>query len=349
MCFGTLRWGRLVTRAARCASITSARTRLHAVLCVGFICSAGRQANAEPPSTNKEGARTLAYEGVAALQAGDVETARSNLNRAYAVLRVPSIALWSARALVASGDLLGARERLREATLTPVFDGDPEIQRAALRDAQSDLANLEPRIPSLTLEPAGEATGYSVQLDGKPLPSSDFTGHSVNPGSHRLEVRTRQAHYQLQLELAEGEHQFTDLPLRTPAQIPAATAEHALPRQSCVGAHCHESDPRRTLGFIALGTGVAAFVGAGIAAGIASNKLDRIHADPRCERDTCSRDAEDLVDAYSTARTVSNVGWIAGGVLTLTGASLLLFSIETPDQPLAVSAGPLRVDLRARF
>lgn len=327
----------------------SARRLLRALACVGFICSAERAASAETPTPTKERARALAYEGVAALQAGDVTTARTNLEQAYAVLRVPSIALWSARALVASGDLIGARERLRETTLSPVFDGDPEIQRTALRDAQNDLANLALRIPRLTLETADDTSTFSVELDGQALSSTQFDGLELNPGEHHLEVRTEQARYSLELELDEGEHEVTDLPLRAARPTSAHTPTTALSTDACAGGDCDASDPRRTWGFIALGTGVAAFVGAGIAAGVASNKLDRIHADPRCERDTCGRDAADLVDAYSTARTMSNLGWITGGLLTLTGSSLLLFSIETPNQPLAVAAGPLRVDLRARF
>ena len=328
--------------------LARSRPWLRTLACVGLLCSVERAAAAETPTPPKDRARALAYEGVAALQAGDVKTARTNLDEAYAVLRVPSIALWSARALVASGDLLGARERLREATLTPVFDGDPEIQRTALRDAENELANLAPRIATLTLEPAGDTSSFSVELDGRPLPSTQFERHELNPGEHRLEVRTHQAHYSLQLDLDEGEHEITELPLRalsTPTHSPSTVLAH----DACVGGDCDPSSARRTWGFVALGTGVAAFVGAGIAAGIASNKLDSIHSDPRCERDTCSREATDLVDAYSTARTLSNVGWITGGLLTLTGASLLLFSIETPNQPLAVSASPLRVDLRGRF
>lgn len=338
-----------MTSFTHCGPSASARAWLRALACVGFICSAEHVAAAETPTPTKERARALAYEGVAALQAGDITMARTNLEQAYAVLPVPSIALWSARALVASGDLIGARQRLRETTLTPVFDGDPEIQRTALRDAQDDLANLAPRIPHLTLEPADESSTFSVELDGRPLPSTQFERHEVNPGEHRLEVRTAQARYSLDLDLDEGEHEVTDLPLRAPQPTSARTRAPTLAADACASGDCDASDPRRTWGFIALGTGVAAFVGAGIAAGVASNKLDRIHDDPRCERDTCSRDAADLVDAYSTARTVSNVGWISGGLLTLTGASLLLFSIETPNQPLAVAAGPLRVDLRARF
>jgi hypothetical protein len=46
----------------------------------------------------------------------DYQLAESRLESAYAVLRVPSLALWSARALEKNGKLIEAARRYLEAT-----------------------------------------------------------------------------------------------------------------------------------------------------------------------------------------------------------------------------------------
>ncbi|HEY4159182.1 MAG TPA: tetratricopeptide repeat protein, partial [Polyangiaceae bacterium] len=59
----------------------------------------------------RSAARNLASAGVQAYQANDYPAARDKLERAYQVLRAPSLGLWSARALVKVGALVEAGER----------------------------------------------------------------------------------------------------------------------------------------------------------------------------------------------------------------------------------------------
>ena len=59
------------------------------------------------PST---AARKLAEDGVAALQNGDAATAVQKLEKAHNMLKAPSVALWSARALAKRGLLIEAAE-----------------------------------------------------------------------------------------------------------------------------------------------------------------------------------------------------------------------------------------------
>jgi hypothetical protein len=93
-------------------------------------------------------ARTLGYDGVKAYNAGDYAVADQKLEKAYRVVKVPSLGLWSARALVKLGRLVEASERYREVTQLEVSGGEQAVQKQAQADAQSELDSLTPRIPS---------------------------------------------------------------------------------------------------------------------------------------------------------------------------------------------------------
>ena len=71
----------------------------------------------------------LGYEGVAAYQKGDYVSARDKLERAYRVVRAPSLGLWSARALEKSGKLVEASERYLEVTRLEVKAGEAAVQQ----------------------------------------------------------------------------------------------------------------------------------------------------------------------------------------------------------------------------
>ena len=115
---------------------------------------------------DRAAARRLGYTGVEAYQAGHYPVAVESLEKAYTVLRVPSIGLWSARALVASGKLVEAAERYLEiGRLEP--EGDVKVQKRAQQDAEKELAVLNKRLPSLTIgiegAPAADVKSRSMR------------------------------------------------------------------------------------------------------------------------------------------------------------------------------------------
>src|SRR5688572_33485949 len=75
-------------------------------------------------------ARKLGYAGIEAYQASDYKGALEKLDRAYQVLRAPSLGLWSARALLANGKLVEASERYLEVTRLGVT-GEKSVQEQA--------------------------------------------------------------------------------------------------------------------------------------------------------------------------------------------------------------------------
>jgi hypothetical protein len=65
-------------------------------------------ARAEVDDATRSSARELGYAGVEAFQASDYAAAHAKLDRAYRVLKAPSLRLWSARALETTGMSGGA-------------------------------------------------------------------------------------------------------------------------------------------------------------------------------------------------------------------------------------------------
>src|SRR5688572_21582724 len=85
--------------------------------------------------TTRAAARDLGAEGVEAFQAGNFQAASDKLARAYEILRVPSLGLWSARALAKVGKLVEASERYLDVTRLDASKGDTAVQRQAQTDA----------------------------------------------------------------------------------------------------------------------------------------------------------------------------------------------------------------------
>jgi hypothetical protein len=279
-------------------------------------------AAAEEDAATRAAARKLAEDGVAALQAGDSAKAVDKLDKALRTLRAPSIALWSGRALIKHGQLIEAAERLLEATRLPV-SGDTAVQEQAKADAEKELEQLRPRIPSLVIRVEG-ATDAEVSLDGKAVPASLLgEDRPVNPGAHQLAARRGAEQQGQNVRVVEGERREVvlrfDAAAASPAPAPAAPAPSPTGRQAGGGS--------RTLAFVALGLGGAGLALGGVTGALALSKKSGLDDDTEhCRNDQCEYAVEDEVNSLRTFRSVSTIGFIAGGALAATGVVLLLTS-----------------------
>jgi Tfp pilus assembly protein PilF len=84
--------------------------------CLLGVLSLAGTALAEVDDATRASARQLGYAGVEEFQGGQYESARAKLEKAYRVLKAPSLGLWSARALEKLGKLVEASERYLEVT-----------------------------------------------------------------------------------------------------------------------------------------------------------------------------------------------------------------------------------------
>ncbi|HEY0464493.1 MAG TPA: hypothetical protein VGC79_09805 [Polyangiaceae bacterium] len=297
-------------------------------------------------------ARKLGYQGVAAYQAGDYRTASEKLEKAYGVLRVPSLGLWSARALVKLGKWVEGSERYAQVAQLGASTGNEAVQKKALADAESELSLLTPKIPSVLVRIEGASPAdVRVQIDGAPI-AQELLGEArpVNPGPHKIEGQRGTEQAVVELVLAEAEQKpallrFQSLVAATPAAS-SATASPAVPASDSGSAGLGQ---QRTWALIAGGVGVVG-VGVGTVFGFKS-KADHDEAAKYCAGSECTNDhgASAGNDAHA-AGNVSTVAMIVGGV-GLASAAVLWFTAphSSPQASARLGVGVGSLQIKGQF
>jgi hypothetical protein len=157
-------------------------------------------------STTRSTARQLGTEGVQAYEEGRYDEASDKLERAYQLLKAPSLALWSGRALERRGNLVEASERYLEATRLPIEGTDDKsVQQKAQADALAAHGELQPRIPRLLIEVHG-ATSSDVKLTigGTAVPSA-VIGTPIPVDPKRIEVEAEHEGHTVRADVSVGE------------------------------------------------------------------------------------------------------------------------------------------------
>jgi hypothetical protein len=292
----------------------------------------------EVDDASRTSARKLGYSGVEAYQAGDYAGASSKLERAYRVLQAPSLGLWSARALVKLGKLVEAQERYLKVGRLPIGGGDADVQRQAQADAATELGQLSPRVPYVILKVEGAAAeDVTISIDGVTV-ASDLVGEPrpVNPGAHSVVGTRAGERQQLSVEVAEAEQKPVVLRFAGSANATAAVPTAAVPPSQGVLAQPVPTQDRprgstqRLIGFVTLGVGGAGLLLGAVTGVVAMGKESDLSENPRCANNECGPSQQDQVDSYNSLRSVSTVGFIAGGVLAATGVVLVLTSPSRP-------------------
>jgi hypothetical protein len=105
---------------------------------------------------------------------------------------------------------------------------------------------------------------------------------------------------------------------------------------------------------VALGVGGAGLVVGGVTGALVLRDRKEFDQNENCRDGECLRSEADKVEGFRTLRTVSTVGFIAGGALAATGVVLLLTS-GASDEPrkdsvaLKLTLAPSSVALAGRF
>lgn len=303
-------------------------TLRRAILLAAALLAAPSPAHAVDSAT-RAAARDLGYEGVQAYQGGDYQTATDRLERAYDVLRAPSLALWSARALEKTGKLVEASERYLEATRLPEDSGgDPAVQQKAKQEAAAERKELLPRIPKLVVEVDGvEARRVELTVAGESVKSALIgTPRPTNPGQVEVIGRVGNAIAKQVVTLTEGERESVLLsfdPSTLPSEVDDGSQQPAAPTATTVATP--EDRPasgswQRTAGWIGIAVGAAGVVVGGVTAGILAGK----QGDLDCPDNVCPASQEDAMASYNNLRPVSSAAFVAGGILAAAGVTLLL-------------------------
>jgi hypothetical protein len=343
-----------MTKSGGCDSVTPlVNFRLTglglAVALVGVLgaCSAGAQAGIDPVLA----ARSLGYDGIEAYQAGNYTLADQKLSRAYQLLPVPTLGMWSARALVQLNFLLAASQRYRAVIGSTLLAGDAAVQRQAKEDAARELAELLPRIPSVLLRLEGAVwDDVSLTVDGVSVRGAAREAPIlVNPGVRFIEGQRGQQRVSLRITALPSQHGTAVLDFTTPHAGPAPHQNSlGLESGAAKGTGPVQDTGRgatwRTVGWVAVGVGGSALLLSGVTGLVAWGKLD----DFDCHRSPCSSDDQHAVDTYNSLVTASTVGYLAGGLVAGAGA-LLLLRYRAPSRDVTVGVSSQALTLSGRF
>lgn len=335
-----------------------------AIFCcsVFLVGSTWASSAAAEEDATRVAARLLGTEGVNAYLDEEYGLAHERLESAYAVLRVPSLALWSARALEKNGKLVEASERYLEATQLEIgSEGNLAVQKQAQKDAAVERAALLLRIPSVTVKLRGrDPAAVELSLGGEPI-LSDIVGRPrpTNPGQTEIIAKSGDVARRQLLDLSEGQSEevlFEFPPDKgEPTQVeepfknddPSSRDEQAGGRV-LLGEDSTE-DPSRAwqvpVGWAGIGVGAAGIVlGAvtGVLALSASKKFD-------CEDNYCPDATDKEISAYNTERAISSIGFVAGGVIAGAGLTLLLSAPRKEGVSASAFFAPSSVGVRGNF
>lgn len=246
-----------------------------------------------------------------------------------------------------SGQDLRQSGKLREARAALAVCMSPRCPRPVREDCAQRLADIEAALPTLVFI-AKDADGNDLRdvrvgMDGQDLTASDGTAVAIDPGDHAftftkegLPPATRD------VVVHEGDKNRR---IQVTLAAPAATPET---KTSQTAAPANANGSRETRGLfgvapstqrnIGLGVGIAGAVGLGVGSvfGIWA-KITYDHAlGTECggQSNGCSAAGVDDKKTADQQAAISNIAFIAGGVLTAAGVALYL---TTPEGTVSVA------------
>ncbi len=283
----------------------------------------------------RAGARAAADEGGKAFEAGKFSESLDLFSRAESLVHALPHLLYIARSHEKLGQLVAARETYLKITREKLADGAPDAFRDAQQKAQTELAALEPRLAKVTIVVKGEgAESAKVQMDGADVPAA-LVGIPVpvDPGEHKFVATTAGA------TSGEKTQSFTEGGAQT-VELELVAGQSAVPGGETGGntsGKIDESSLQGTNGlrigsYVAFGVGVVGLVGGTVFSFSAKSKRDDASAlcnvppDNHCPGGADGDKVRKLDSDADSARTLSIVGFVVGGVGIATGVTLFVLS-----------------------
>ncbi|GAC1574991.1 MAG: hypothetical protein NVS3B20_24860 [Polyangiales bacterium] len=338
--------------------------QITAALLVAVTTSATLPAIAQSDE-DRAGARQLARDGKKAVDEKRWADAIDLFTRAESLVHSPTHLLFLARAQVNVGHLVKAREIYLRIQKEQLPAGAPKAFEDAKSAADTELEALEPRIPELKIVVEGAASdAVVVTMDGVVV-SKALVGVSrpLDPGDHKVTATSTGLAAEGAVTVIDGANETLTLKLKPTDAAPAATitasaASAATPESTASSAPpptttaapksafvapaadvapdnaSSSGSGLRTGAYLSLGVGVV-----GLAAGTifllrAGSKKQK--ADDLCPNAVCPLSQADEINQLDSdaksARTLSTVGFIVGGVGLIGGVMLFLLSGSEPTK-----------------
>jgi hypothetical protein len=295
-------------------------------------------------------------EGKERVSAGDKDRALDAYRKAHDLMRVPSTGIALAKAHLALGHLIEARDVALEVVRMPRDPAEPAVFEKARKEAKELDVSIKPRIPTVRIiVKGGPATRVAVD-DGEVAPLLLGEPVAVNPGPHSVSAKNAdgiETHADLILAEREAREVELTLPVPNPAVIlaplppkeaPTATATRGGERTAAASG----------LMFGGFGLAVAGLAVGGVAGALTLSQAGGVKA--QCENDICDPSAKDDLDRAGTLATISTIGFAAGGVGLVLGVVGLLLpktkvesALQLTERRAAVWIGPGGGGMRGSF
>jgi hypothetical protein len=298
----------------------TARVARHTIGLLAFTASTlpSLAAHADPTAADRESARGLMLQGDKKFAGKDYAGALKAYQAAHATMSVPSTGAALARAQVASGLLVEARDTAISVTRLPAKPHEPAPFVKARAEAAKLVDSLEARIPTVQISVEGPSSGSTVDLsiDDQSLPPESLElGRKTNPGKHTLHAASRGfADATAEVTLAEGETVTVKLSLVRIPEKPSLRPPVSTSVATFDKASAPQKSHRSPLVFIGFGLG-AAGVATGAVAGVL--ELTRVSNVKKtyCNGGTeCQSGFETPTKNAKMLATVATVGFSAGAV-----------------------------------
>lgn len=314
------------------------KNQLFAVTAAAVLLTLSGHSVAQQPSlADRETARSLMDEGDRKRDAGDVKGALKNYEAADSIMKVPTTGLEVARAQVALGLLLEARETLGRVLRLPPRPGEPAPFAAARKAADTMNSELAARIPSIQIVVSNTEPGQPAQItvDNDPIsPAAANVPRKVNPGTHVIVVRSGSLEKKQDISVVERDNKTISVDLK---DQPPPVKEKPPPPPVEEPKKTVEGSSTSTM-LMYGGFGVAAVgVGVGTVTGLMSiSKTNELKAS--CPNDKCPINKQSEINSATSLGTIATIAFVVGGVGLGVGIVGLVTSGGDKKEPPASAA-----------
>jgi len=245
------------------------------------------QARAEPDEGGKLVARELMAKGRSQREQKDFRGALESFSKAHAIMHVPTTLLEAARARADAGLLHEALRLLQELSDLPPKPGEPAPFALAREGARRLGADLESRLPTLSLDLGGspQASATRLWIDG--ISRADCVSTCrLNPGRHLVVARAPTAQAEEQVDLKERETQRLELVFSPDLPAGPRAFVGAAPTAPLPSSDVATPGPRVSKLTMALGGVALVGLGAGTALGLSAvDRRDELRqqCSPHCD------------------------------------------------------------------
>jgi hypothetical protein len=299
-------------------------------------------ASAEPTAADRETARGLMTEARTAREKGDTKAALKAFLGADAIMHVPTTGLEVAKAQMALGLLVEARETALRVTRIAEKPGDPPPFKQARDAAAAMNDDLGSRIPSLTVTVKNVPDGATadVTIDDAPIPTEGLgQPRKLDPGHHVVVAKAGGVDAKQEIDLAEKDQKQLAVELPAGGAAVATTGGAAATTETPPEpehAATTKSGGSKVLMFGGFGLAGAGVVVGAITGFLSMSKTSSIKSSGGCAGTVCGpQEYQDISSAKSMA-TLSTVSFIVAGA----GAALGVVGLLTGNSSSAPSAMP---------